>query len=441
MNPTDGPDLRTLTLPRLDASAPVHHRAADAARRERHWPFSPTPYTGAPASRDGFAPVLPGPFRRATSERLTDEAARSRAIRCEDARHLLGQPHDADALLPVLRATYGDALEHPGLHVLSGAVDLDRLPIGQWDESSPLRAVLLCPPLGLHTDQFALSPKTAARAGRPLEGPASEELELRRALLASHDQLVRAYLGHGVQVFLALLPESASQAVFTTDPVAVVGPLALRTNPRHDVRRLEMRGYIGGIPTSLYDAGAPVEGGDLLLAGTPGHLVLLQGLDSLRSNDASIDVMGRLLQDQRHRLGTVEHLVVPLRQHMVPGQAEGTLHLDYVVGYAGGAARRVLVVAPAGLADSGRSIENLQAKLRVHDRDVVEVTDDDAVIAGATNFVNLNPREVLFNDVEASRPVQEALRKRGLVVHPIDLAALSEFDGTTRCASARLLRA
>ncbi len=436
MNPTEGPDLsRFCFLP--VAFDPVRPRSAPQRSSEAPlWPTSGAPSPKPQIGRAGYEPVLPGPFRRATSERLSAEAATSRSMRTEDARHVPGGPLESEAVRPLLQQTYGDALAHPKLHVLSGKVDLGQLPVGQWNETGRLGAVLLSPPLSLHMDAFTHSPRTAVRDARP-----AAALDRQRALLAAHERLLRFYLSRGIDVFLALAPETATQAVFTTDAVAALGPLAIRGNLRHDVRRVEMRSFVGGIPTALYGRHAPVEGGDLLLSGERGQLTVLQGLDSMRSSDDSIDAMGRLLRDHARRLGQLEHLVVPLRQHVVPGQAEGTLHLDYVVGYAGDEPGRALLVAPAGLADPGRSIENLQAKLRVRDRDVIEVHDDLAVIAGATNFVNLNPREVLFNDVEALRPLHEELRRRGFVVHPIDLGALSEFDGTTRCATARLLRA
>ncbi len=331
--------------------------------------------------------------------------------------------HAREFRLDLLKAYY--PFDHPKLHVSEDPLNLNRLGgVGRKNENGRLLKVALSPPYAL-AGEWRFSPMAQAKGF---------EVDLDQAF-EQHARLTKYLLDRGVEVYLQIQPEAASEAVYATDVVTGIGKTAMIGNPKHEARRLETKGYTGGIRLERFGGETgPIEFGDVQLFEKDGVQYVFQAFNSWRGTQKSVEAMGDALEEMKKRglIGEYQHVPIELT-------GEGTLHLDYVFGYAGDGDQRGMVVHPEGLKDP-KIVDRLAEILDVPEERVIRI-DTDAMLAGAANLSSLDPTEVLYLDNEYTRVVADQLRSFGLTVTMFPYDQMSQKDGTTHCSIGQLARA
>ena len=325
-------------------------------------------------------------------------------------------------LRDMVRAYY--PIDHPNLHIVDDGLNLDRLPgLGRTDETGRLRKVALAVPYALG-GEWKFSPLAQAKGF---------EFDLDKAL-EQHSRLTKFLLDRGVEVYLQLQPEGASEAVYATDSVTGVGKTAFIGNPKHEARKLETDAYEGGVPLAKFGgADGPIEFGDVLLFHKDGKQYVFQGYNSWRGTTESIEAM-RVALSFLERQGQVDEVVhVPIEL-----SGEGTLHLDYVFNYAGTGDKRIMTVYPEGLADPSQA-DALARILDVPEERVIRVTKEE-MLDGAANLSSFGPDEVMYIDNAHTARVAAEMRKHGLNVTQFEYDQMSQKDGTLHCCIGQLDR-
>lgn len=307
---------------------------------------------------------------------------------------------------------------------MEGRLDLRKIgSVGRTDEVGPLKKVALAVPYALG-GEWTFSPLAKSHGF---------EFDLNRAL-EQHVKLAQTFLERGVQVYLLVQPEGASEAVYATDTVTALGKAVLIGNPKHDARRLETDKYKGGVALSSFaGSGAPIEFGDVLLASRGGFQQVIQAFQSWRGTPESIEAMEKALRYLRSRdlIGPFEHLGVEL-------SGEETLHIDYVTNYAGAGSQRRMTLYEPGIADP-EAVGRIMRSLGVEDPQVIAISKEE-MLAGAANIESIDPKTVLVIDNPGTQRVIEELRRAGLEVITLPFDQMSQKDGTVHCCTGQLLR-
>lgn len=322
-------------------------------------------------------------------------------------------------------------LAHPKLHVVSGPLALDSLQnLSRRDETGRLKVAALAIPYGLD-GPWVHSPNARARGF---------VVNLNEAL-AEHANLTRLLLDRGVEVYLIKPDAKASEAVYATDVVTTIGRRAVVASPLHPTRQRETAEYAGGLRLSAFgppNQEGPVEFGDVMLSKSGDRLVVLQGVGSWRGTPASFDRLDRALvfESANNELGehTTGVVHIPVRL-----SGEGTLHLDYVLNYAGEGASRVMTVCPEGLANPS-DVERLARVLEVPSERIIRI-DKAEMLAAAANLASLSPTEVVVAKNPKTARVANAIRALGLDVIEIPYEQMTQKDGAIHCSIGQLSRA
>lgn len=314
-------------------------------------------------------------------------------------------------------------LDHPKLHLVSGVIDLDKIGVGRTNETGKLTKVALSMPYALGGD-WKFSPMAQSKGF---------DFDLCKAL-EQHAALAKHLIDSGVEVYLQLQVEGASEAVYATDTVTGIGKTAFVGNPKYEARKLERDAYSGGVDLAKFGgAKGPIEFGDVLLFEKNGTQYVFQGYNSWRGTEASVDAMRTALKFLQKR-GDIENFeLVPIEL-----SGEDTLHLDFVVNYAGEGDRRVMTVWPEGLADP-KMVDKLSQILDVPEDRIIRVNKDEMLHAAA-NLENLSPTEVLYVDNEHSQRVAGEMRKHGLTVTQFKFDQMTQKDGALHCCVGQLAR-
>jgi len=156
-----------------------------------------------------------------------------------------------------------------------------------------------------------------------------------------------------------------------------------------------------------------------------GAIHYLQGFESLRANEESVEAVRRFLQGvARDRGQAIEHHPIRLR-------GENTLHLDCVAGYFGEGATRGLIVCPDSMADQN-DITLLQRLTQTPDDRVLVISQEQAE-RGATNFASLSPQKVIIPSSKYTEPVAQFAEKLGVEVVRQTLVESDKKDGWAHC--------
>lgn len=333
-------------------------------------------------------------------------------------------------------------LDHANLTVVDGALDLRELRkpmalrpalgkagrVGRTDEISPLRDTVLTVPQGLD-GYFDASPNARAAGGLL-------DIDVDRAA-RQHAALVSYLLDHGVRVRLMSQPDDVTEAVYNTDVLTGIGRAAVTGNPKLDVRRNELARYRGAdLALSRFASQeSSIEFGDVLLFDDGrGTTHVLQGYSSMRANEKSVRAMAIALQrlQRQGRLGRFEHHPIELA-----GRGDEILHLDYVIGYAGDAARRTLIAYPEGLAGGETKLRELQDLLGAQHTILI---DEGEMLAAGANLSNLNPSTVLYVDSPKTARIADALETNNLQVARFAYDEMTKKDGAIHCSIGQLCR-
>ncbi len=310
---------------------------------------------------------------------------------------------------------------HPRLHVVDH-LNLDAIgPVGRTDEVSTLRTCILVPPTAL-AGEFTDSP-----------GAGEQRINTHRAF-CNHAWRVRELLKRGTTVYLLRQPVHATEGSFATDIATAIGNDMVLSSPLLDVRRAELAAYSGGqrIDDDGRDDG-PIEWGDVLQATRDGVHYVMQGWNSMRGTEQSLERLERYLFSRRKEGKESVHVPIHL-------DGADTLHHDYAAGVAGKPedGTRCLLVAPHAFADKNE-LAFLQWIFEASDQNVKTVTKEE-MLAGACNISCLNPREVFQAEHRLTEGTGEFMRSRNINVlrHPYEHGKKS---GNDHCGMGQALRA
>ncbi|MCB9655747.1 MAG: hypothetical protein H6729_16605 [Deltaproteobacteria bacterium] len=313
---------------------------------------------------------------------------------------------------------------------MKGPLALDTLRnLSRRDETGRLKVAALAIPLGLG-GPWVHSPNARANGF-------AFNLE---AALAEHANLTKLLLERGVEVYLIEPDPKASEAVYATDVVTTIGRRAVVASPLHPTRQKETGEYTGGLRLSGFGAPSrgPVEFGDVMLSRSGHQLVVLQGIGGWRGTPESFDRLDHALDRERANdelgdgLTDVVHVPVQL-------SGDGTLHLDYVLNYAGDGASRVMTVCPEGLANPG-DVDRLARVLNVSSDRIIRINKAE-MLAAAANLASISPTEVVMAKNAKTARVANAIRALGLEVIDIPYEQMTQKDGAIHCSIGQLNRA
>jgi N-dimethylarginine dimethylaminohydrolase len=281
-------------------------------------------------------------------------------------------------------------------------------PWGADSEHGRLLDVLVCPP-----DNFRWLP-TSAITRATLESDRRFDGELARR---QHAEMVAAYEDAGVRVHRLEPDPSLPYQVFARDSSATTPNGAVIAQPHQWWRRGEYAAAIrfyqeSGIPIRGMITAAALEGGDVMLL-EPGSAVIGAG-EGRTQEPAARQLAGWLAEDGW------EVRVEPIPERFV--------HIDVLVGVlAERLAAACVEVLSAGLV----------GWLRHRGFELIEVSADDAFRLGA-NAISLGDERVL--SAAEARPLNEAMRARGLAVYDPDLSMFTLGGGGAHCLAQALRR-
>lgn len=375
------------------------------------------------------------------------------------------------ALLPsVLKAFYADVLEHKNCTLIMDpdALDLHAyaertgVTLGRTDETGALRACALAVPYALrkrwmHSPNSRIALEASDELSRvsetdsvtsdvsSLASLAAETVDV-ETVLEEHAEIARLMLAEGVLVVLLVPGTGSSEAIYATDvatgfPDGAIALAKMCHKKRHDERRLYANADIDLV--DHLDKDVAVEWGDVILAqhAETGATVVIQGVESMRSNERSIAGMGELLEHLEAESTTGrKYSQFPVRlRGDAPGFQGDILHLDYTHMYAGEGSTRVLVVCPDAFVGGSDTVAELCTIYGVRADRVIEVPPELA-LRGATNFSNLDPQTIIYYDNDEFSHIAEALEGFGFTVLRTRFDESSKKDGRLHCCIAQLSR-
>jgi N-dimethylarginine dimethylaminohydrolase len=279
---------------------------------------------------------------------------------------------------------------------------------GVDSEHGLLQDVLVCPP-----DNFRWLP-TSAISRATLDAGLRFDAGLARR---QHDEMVAIYVDAGARVHRLEPDPVLPYQVFARDSSAMTAGGAVITQLHQSWRRGEYAPVIrfyadSGIPVRGMVTAAALEGGDVMIL-EPGVAVI--GVGEARTEEPAARQLAGWLEDDGW-----EVRVEPIPERYV--------HIDVLF---------VVMAERLAAACTEALSAGFLSWVRSRGFDLIEVTADDAFHLGA-NAISLGAERVL--SAAGAKPLNEALRARGLTVYDPDLSMFTLGGGGAHCLAQALRR-
>jgi N-dimethylarginine dimethylaminohydrolase len=279
---------------------------------------------------------------------------------------------------------------------------------GVDSEHGLLQDVLVCPP-----DNFRWLP-TSAISRATLDAGLRFDAGLARR---QHDEMVAIYVDAGARVHRLEPDPVLPYQVFARDSSAMTAGGAVITQLHQSWRRGEYAPVIrfyadSGIPVRGMVTAAALEGGDVMIL-EPGVAVI--GVGEARTEEPAARQLAGWLEDDGW-----EVRVEPIPERYV--------HIDVLF---------VVMAERLAAACTEALSAGFLSWVRSRGFDLIEVTADDAFHLGA-NAISLGAERVL--SAAGAKPLNEALRARGLTVYDPDLSMCTLGGGGAHCLAQALRR-